>query len=114
MANARASTNPGSTSTTLRRCSNGRTIDCFLPDEPLREALARLRSLDLPILGRRIRFQRPKQSAGDRSDSVDRGKKRVLVRFRRLVEAADLAHELQRCRANLLLRHGRGKVEQWL
>ena len=37
---------------------------------------------------------------------------RALVRFRRLIEAADFPYELQRSSANLLVSHGRIEIEE--
>ncbi len=41
-------------------------------------------------------------------------RKRSFIRLRRLSEAADLSHELKRCRPNLVIRNWRIEVEEHL
>ena len=60
------------------------------------------------VAGRCTRLKRAEKSRGNGRDVVDRGLKRVLVGLRRLVEAADLADELKRGRANFFFR------DRWL
>src|SRR5690606_4856607 len=71
-------------------------------------------SLDFPVFVRRIRVQVRKQFLGSRSDILDRLAKRRLVRLRRLLKAAYLAHVLQGGRMYFLAACGRVKVKQWL
>ena len=52
------------------------------------------------------------QSRRDFCDFFHRGEERGFIRFRGLGEAADLAHELQRCRANFFWGYGRIEIEQ--
>jgi hypothetical protein len=52
------------------------------------------------------------QATRSRSYFLDRGLERVLVCFRRFVEAADFSHKLERGVLNLLGGDGRIKVEK--
>src|SRR5215472_827113 len=54
------------------------------------------------VLGRRGGFEGEQQAGGDGGDVVDGGEEGGLVGFRGLGEAADLANELERGRANFI------------
>ena len=71
-------------------------------------------NLDLSISRLRTCLQCAQKIAGDGRDAFDRGKERSLVRFRRLVETADLSDELQRSGANFFFRHRRREIEKEL
>src|SRR6266550_3779342 len=61
---------------------------------------------DLTILGRGGRHELLEQAVRSRGNLVDRAGESCLVRLRRLREAADLAHVLERGVADLLVRGG--------
>src|SRR5688500_11718525 len=66
----------------------------------------------VPVLGRGGGLERVNQPPGDRRDVLDRGVERRLVGAGRSVEAAQLAHELQRGGADFFV-GGRGiEVEE--
>jgi hypothetical protein len=71
--------------------------------EALLGPCARLGGLDLAVAGRRGRDELVEQRERDRGDLVDRPHERGFVRFRRRRGAADLAHVLERSRADLVL-----------
>src|SRR5438067_78729 len=73
---------------------------------------AALRRLDLPILRRSGRHQLVEQLRRRRGDRLDRPLERLLVRARRLVEAADLADVLQGGLVDLGLGRRRVEVEE--
>ena len=62
--------------------------------------------------GGRVGLERRSSRRGGRGDLVDGALECRLVRLRRLVEAAQLAHELQRGGADLVLGRGRLEIEQ--
>src|SRR5437899_1822327 len=64
------------------------------------------------VSGRLARLERIKKLARSGGDLRDRGVEGGLVRFRRLVEAADLADELERRCANFILGDGRSEIEE--
>src|SRR5205085_4275030 len=76
----------------------------------LRGAGPGLRGLDLAVLWRRARLEGVQQLARCRCHGVDGVLERLRVRPRRLVEAADLAHVLERRAAHLVLGGGRLEV----
>src|SRR6188508_3400327 len=80
--------------------------------KPCQSPFARLGGFDLAIPRGRRRLERGKKLAGDGGNLVDGREERGFVGLRRLVKTADLAHELQRGRANLLVRHRRGEIEE--
>src|SRR5262245_14494981 len=71
--------------------------------EPLGRTRACLRGNLVAVLRRRRRRQRVDQAAGDVGHFVNGAIERLFVRFRRRVESAQLADELQRCRADFLV-----------
>src|SRR6202011_3596819 len=73
---------------------------------------ARLAGFDLPVRRGLPRLERSKQAARDVGDLVDRLIKRRLVDLRRMREAAELTHELQRGGADFLLGRRRLEIEQ--
>src|SRR5262249_39700455 len=77
------------------------------PCEPLHRASACLRGFLFAIPRRRARLEREQKLARRARDLVDGGNECGLVGLRGLAEAAHLAHELERCCANLLLGDGR-------
>src|SRR5664279_2109204 len=87
-------------------------VAAALGRKPPRGALARPGRLDFPIPWRRGRRQRIEELARYGGDGLDRGLERGLVGLRRLVEAAHLAHELKRGGTDLVLGHGRRKIEE--
>src|SRR5262249_10010006 len=72
--------------------------------QPFPRPRLRLGSFLLPILRRSMRLERLQQPRRDFRNLRDCRLKRVLVRLRRLGEAADLADKLQRRRPDLVLR----------
>jgi hypothetical protein len=60
------------------------------------------------------RVERVKKPGCDPGNFVDGGLKRGLVRLRRLIEARNLAHELQRCGPDLVVRDGGIEIEKRL
>src|SRR4029079_2077719 len=75
-----------------------------------RGALARLRGLDLAVPVRLPRRQGAEQLVHRVHHVLDRVVERVLVRLGRLLHPADLADELERGRADLVLGRGRSEV----
>src|SRR5580765_8373561 len=75
-------------------------------------ALARPRRFDLAIARVGCRDQRIDQAARDGSDILDGAIEHSLVCLRRRVEAAELAHELQRGIVHFGVGRGRIEVEQ--
>src|SRR5438093_3267628 len=80
--------------------------------ESLSRSGPRLGRLGFPIAGRRGGDQRVEQAPRGVGDIVDRAVERGLVGLRWLVEARDLAHELERGGPDLLVGGGRGEVEE--
>src|SRR5262249_7931262 len=80
--------------------------------EPFRRARARLGAFFLAVPRCGARLERREQLTGDPGDRLDGVVEDRLVHLRRLVEPADLADELQRRVANLLLRHRRLEIEE--
>src|SRR5271155_2157074 len=56
----------------------------------------RFRGFFFAVLGRRDGFERAQEPGGDCGYFIDGDEESLFVGLRRLVEAADLAHELQR------------------
>src|SRR4029077_2567476 len=83
-----------------------------LGSEPLGGARFRLRCLFFTVLRSSCGFERMQETAGDRRDFVDGRLERRFIGLRRLVEAADLAHELQRGGADLFVGDRRIEVEK--
>src|SRR5258708_36689159 len=82
--------------------------------EPQARSLLRLLRLDLAVARRRLRMQRRQQPPRGVGNFDDRALERRLVGLRRLVEAGQLAHELQRRGLDFLLGRGRLEIEQGL
>src|SRR4051812_35300091 len=82
--------------------------------ETFRRPDARLLRFDLAIPGRRVANERLKQMLGGVGHVVHRAVERLLVRFRWFGEAAQLAHELKRRGANLVMRRRRQEVVKGL
>src|SRR6187401_1434023 len=78
--------------------------------EPRRRAGARLFGLDRAVARRRRRRQRVDQLTRRFGHGIDGAVEGLLVGLRRAVEAAQLAHELQRRGTNLLVRRRRLEV----
>src|SRR4051812_6368743 len=83
-------------------------------DEPFARALPRLLGLHLTIARRRMRVQRGQQFSRYLGDFVDRALEGCGVLAGGLVESRQLAHELQRRGADLILRRRRLEIEQRL
>ena len=101
---------------TLRLSDLGTGSAHELSASRLREARlgARLRLLgfDVAVARRAGRLQRCQQAAGRRRDLVDRAVERRLVDLGGTRVAAQLAHELQRGGADLVVGRGRREIEQ--
>src|SRR5207247_2910052 len=80
--------------------------------EPRRRALPCLGGLGLPVLGGGGRGQTVEQRPRGVGDLVHGAIERRLIRLGRLVEPADLAHELERGGAHLLVGGARREVVQ--
>src|ERR687891_751062 len=80
--------------------------------EPLLRPRAGARGLDLTVTRRRVRDELGEQPARGVGDLVDRTGERLLVRARRLREAADLADVLESGLTHLLLGGRRLEVVQ--
>src|SRR6266700_5532996 len=80
--------------------------------EPRCPARPRLCRFLFPIVHRTVRFERPEQPPRCRRNLFDSRCKSCLIRLRRFLKSADLAHELQRRRANLRFSDGWIEVEQ--
>src|SRR5438876_11486637 len=80
--------------------------------EPLRRARPRFRGDVVAVLRRRHRLERVQQVPRDGRDVVDSREEPRFVGLRGLRETADLPHELQGRRANLLAGDRRLEVEQ--
>ena len=72
----------------------------------------RLGSFFFPVLRRRRGLEGKQKASRDRGHFFNGRKKRRLVRFRRLVKAADLSYELHGSVADLLLGDRRLEVEK--
>jgi hypothetical protein len=83
-----------------------------LVSESLSRASLGFGRLLFPILRRRRRFERTKESRRSVRDLGYCGLESVFVRLRRLRESADLPYELQRCCPNFFVRHRRIEIEQ--
>src|SRR5579864_6337914 len=68
--------------------------------------------LSFSIPGRCARLERAQKASRYVRDLINRRKEQLFVRFRRLVEPADLAHKLQRSRPYLFGSDGRFEVKQ--
>jgi hypothetical protein len=79
-----------------------------------RRSLTRFRRFHGSIAPRRIGYQRMKKMFGGVSNIVDGAIKRFFVRFRWLRKTAELANELKRRRANLILSRWRKEVMKGL
>ena len=82
--------------------------------KPLNSACSRPGSLCCAVPRGGVRLERAEKGAGDRRYRVNGSKECSFVGFRWLVEAAHLAHELQRGCTNLFLGHRRFEVEKRL
>src|SRR5260370_40298154 len=82
--------------------------------EPQARAFARLLRLEVAVACRRMRVQRGEQPPRCSGDFLDRTIERRLVGLRRLVEAGQLAHELQRGGLDFILGRRRLEIEQRL
>src|SRR5712692_10090612 len=80
--------------------------------ESLCSASLRSCGLFFTISRRRIRFERTKKTSRDPCYFIDCGYKRGFVCLRRLVEAADFSHELQRRGTNLFGSDRRIEIEK--
>src|SRR5437868_13769908 len=78
--------------------------------ESLRRPGAGPLRFDLPIARRRVAHQGMKQMLGGMGYVMNRAVERFLVRFRRIRETAQLANELERRRADLIVSGRREKV----
>src|SRR5436190_14145122 len=78
--------------------------------EPRDRSGARLLGLDRAVARRRRRDQRVDQLSRCFGHCIDGAVEGLLVGLRRAVEATELAHELQRRSANLLVRRRRLEV----
>ena len=102
----------------------GETLDAIVPralpaalpllGKPLSCARPCLGSFFRAVLWWRVCRKRSEKVLRDRRDLGSGSKEDRLVGLRRLVEAANLSYELQRCRVNLFLRNGRFEVEKSL
>src|SRR3974390_838494 len=72
----------------------------------------RLGCLFLAVLRRGAGFKRTEKPHRDGRYFVNRGLKRSLIGFRRLVESGDLTDELQRSGADFILRDRGIKIEE--
>ena len=87
-------------------------LNPYLLRKPLGRPCARLGDLFRAVTRWCVRFERAEKGTGDCCYLVNRGKECSFVGFRWLVEAGDLAHELERGRANLVLGHGWREIEE--
>ena len=85
----------------FRAASNALLAVIFNAPETERRALLCFRGLDLTGPRRRVRDKRGDQDLGRRRDVLKREFERRFVRVRRLREAAQLWHELERRITNL-------------
>src|SRR5262249_53376898 len=85
-----------------------------LNSKPLLGPLLRLCRLDLPVTRRGVGFERNEKFAGRRHDLFHRMVEGRLVLLRGVIEAAELAHELQRRGMDLVRRRRRLEMEQGL
>ena len=65
------------------------------------------------ILRRSLAVELPQQQSRHIRNRIDRHRKSSFVCLRRFRESADLPDELERSRADLLLRYRRIEVKQW-
>src|SRR5689334_5663016 len=75
-------------------------------------SLARLHGLDLAVARRRLRLERENELARHFRHVFDRPVESGLIGFRGAIEARELAHELQRRGADLVLTRRRLEIEQ--
>jgi hypothetical protein len=75
-------------------------------------ALPRLLGYDGAVLGRRTRVERINEHAGNLRDLAHRLLEGSFIGEGRFGEAADLAHELERGGADLLVGRGRLEIEK--
>lgn len=85
-----------------------------LTSEALRRPRLCLRGFDFAIAGRRLGRQRLKQLFRDLRHALDRAVERLFIRFRRFGKSAELANELKRRGANLVVGGWRREVMQGL
>src|SRR5258705_7904759 len=92
-------------------------MDCFaepVSPEPQPRPLPRLLGLDLAVTGRRVGVQRDQQTPGGGGYLRYRAVECLGVGLRRLVEAGQFSHELQRGGLDFVLGRGRLEIEQSL
>src|SRR5215510_16276112 len=82
--------------------------------EPQPRPLFCLLGLDGAIARRCMRVQRRQKPPCGLTDLLDRTVERRLIGLRRLVEAGEFSHELQRGGVDLVLGRGRLEIEQCL
>jgi hypothetical protein len=80
--------------------------------ESLRRARLGFGRLFFAIPGRRGGFERSQETGRSVSYLVNGRKKSCFIRLRRLVEAADLPHELHRGSSNLFVSYGWIEIKQ--
>jgi len=80
--------------------------------EALGRSRPRFQHFRLAIARRRVRYQSFKQMMGDVCDFIHGAIEGVLVRVRRFRESGQLANELKRRRADVIVGRGRCKIMQ--
>src|SRR5271166_363579 len=84
------------------------------PGKPQGRACLRPCCLFCPIPRPSVRLKRVKEFSGDGRYLLNSSTERGFICPRRLIEAANLAHELQRRRKNFCLGHGWFEIEEGL